>query len=282
MSYLLHSERREAFCSGRACVSCFVDVTACAGRAPGGEGRRANFLLAVEFHDQLLVHRQVHVLALRQRQYLAGEILVIDSKPLRGLLVARKLGRAFEHRHLLRALADLDLIDHLNLIGGDVYLSSIHFDVAVAHDLARLATAGSKAKTIGHVVEATLELLQQDLARDARRAVRLLVVLAELALQREVDALRLLLFTQLQTVADDLHLAIAAMLAGGEVALVHRTLLGVALGALQKKLHAFATAKATDCSGITCHLCSPQLQVSTGLQARKSDSGYPSSQSCFS
>jgi hypothetical protein len=37
MSYLLHSERREAFCSGRACVSCFVDVTACAGTAPGGD-----------------------------------------------------------------------------------------------------------------------------------------------------------------------------------------------------------------------------------------------------
>jgi hypothetical protein len=37
MSYLLHSKRREAFCNGCACFSCFVDVTACAGNAPGGD-----------------------------------------------------------------------------------------------------------------------------------------------------------------------------------------------------------------------------------------------------
>lgn len=37
MSYLLHSKRREAFCNGCACFSCFVDVTAFAGIAPGGD-----------------------------------------------------------------------------------------------------------------------------------------------------------------------------------------------------------------------------------------------------
>src|SRR2546430_11193326 len=99
--------------------------------------------------------------------------------------------------------------------------------MAVAHDLARLTAAGRKAEAVCHVVQTTLELLQQDLAGNARGAVRLFVVLAELAFQREVDALRLLLLTQLQTVADDLYLAVAAVLAGGEVALVHRTLLGV-------------------------------------------------------
>jgi hypothetical protein len=37
MSYLLHSKRREAFCNGCACVSWFVDVTACAGLTPGSD-----------------------------------------------------------------------------------------------------------------------------------------------------------------------------------------------------------------------------------------------------
>ena len=57
------------------------------------------------------------------------------------------------------------------------------------------------------------------------RAGCLLVVGAELAFQREVDALGLLLLAQLQTVAYDLRLAVAAVLAGGEVALLNRAFL---------------------------------------------------------
>jgi hypothetical protein len=58
---------------------------------------------------------------------------------------------------------------------------------------------------------------------------------------------------QLQAVAHDLGFAILAVLAGREVALLDRATVGSALGALQKKLGAFATAKAADCSGITSH-----------------------------
>ena len=61
---------------------------------------------------------------------------------------------------------------------------------------------------------------------------------------------------QLQAIAHDLGLAVLAVLAGRKVALLQRATVGGALGALQKKLGAFATAKAADCSGITCHFFS--------------------------
>jgi len=96
-------------------------------------------------------------------------------------------------------------------------------------------------------------LLDQQLARDALRAAGLFVVFAELAFEREVHALGLLLFMQLQAVADDLGLAVLAVLTGRKVALLEGATVGGALGALQKKLGAFATAKAADCSGITSH-----------------------------
>jgi len=58
---------------------------------------------------------------------------------------------------------------------------------------------------------------------------------------------------QLEAVAYDLGLAVLAVHAGRKVALLQGATVGKAFGALQKKLGAFATAKAADCSGITCH-----------------------------
>ena len=78
-------------------------------------------------------------------------------------------------------------------------------------------------------------LLQQELAGDSGLAGGLLVVGAELGLEREVDALGLLLFTQLQAVADQLlDLLGLAVLSRGEVALVDGSFVAKTLGALQE------------------------------------------------
>ena len=57
---------------------------------------------------------------------------------------------------------------------------------------------------------------------------------AELAFEHAVDAADLLLFAKLQAVADDLRLAILAVLAGNEIALFDGALFGVAALAFQK------------------------------------------------
>ncbi len=115
-----------------------------------------------------------------------------------------------------------NLVAHAHLERRNVDLAAIHFDVAVANDLAGLTARNGEAETESHVVKTALKLLDQQLAGDALRAAGLLVIRAELALKREVDALGLLLFAQLQAVAYDLGLAVAAVLAGREVALLDR------------------------------------------------------------
>ena len=99
-------------------------------------------------------------------------------------------------------------------------------------------------------------MLNQQFTGDALCAIGLLVVGAELAFEREVHTLGLLLLVQLQAVANDLRLAVFAVLAGRKVALLNRATVRCTFGALQKELGAFATAKAAYCSGITCHFFS--------------------------
>ena len=105
----------------------------------------------------------------------------------------------------------------------------------MANELPRLTTRTGITHAESDVIQATLQLLQEQLAGDAGRTRCLLVIGAELAFEGEVDALRLLLFAKLQTVANDLGLAVAAMLAGGEVTLLDRALIGESTWALSEK-----------------------------------------------
>ena len=82
----------------------------------------------------------------------------------------------------------------------------------------------------------------------------LLEIVAELAFLGEVHALRFLLLAKLQTVANDFGFAVLTMLAGSEIALFDRTLVGEALCALEEQLHALATAKAAYCVFVTCQV----------------------------
>src|SRR5206468_3595066 len=105
-----------------------------------------------------------------------------------------------------------------------------------------LATRLRKSQAVDDVVQTPLELLQQLLAGHALGLRSLLEVVAELAFLREVNALGLLFFTQLQTVANDLGFAVFPMLSGSEVTLLDRTLVAEALCAFEEQLHALAAA----------------------------------------
>jgi hypothetical protein len=61
---------------------------------------------------------------------------------------------------------------------------------------------------------------------------------------------------QLQAVADDFGLPVFTVLAGRKVALLDGATIRGAFRALQEELGAFAAAKATNWSGITCHFFS--------------------------
>jgi len=185
--------------------------------------------------------------------------LPVDVEPAHLALTAGEILRLLQNRHRLRLLTQRDLIANLALEGWDVHLAAVDGYVSVAHDLACLATRHGEAHAVNNVVETGLELLQQQLTGNAGLARSGLVVCAELGLEREVDALGLLLLAELQAVAYDLGLAGLAVLAWGEVALLNGALVGEALRALEEKLYAVAAAKAADGSCITCHFKSPDF-----------------------
>src|SRR5579864_4340576 len=137
--------------------------------------------------------------------------------------------------------------------------------MAVADNLPRLAARCGESQPVNHVVQTALQLLQEQFTGDTGLARGFLKVVAELVFQGEIHALGLLLFPQLQAVANNLGLAVLAMLARSEVALLHGALVSKTLGPFQEQFHAFATAKAAYCTFITCHV-SPLLRVSMGLQ----------------
>src|SRR5580700_1804328 len=100
--------------------------------------------------------------------------------------------------------------------------------MTMADQLTRLAAAGPEAHAIDHVVEPPLERIKHVVAGDALGAEGALKQVAELAFHEAVVAAGLLLFAQLETIANNFRLAILAVLAGSEVALFDGALFGVA------------------------------------------------------
>ncbi len=102
------------------------------------------------------------------------------------------------HRRLLARLhANADFLARLHEEARDVHRLAVHLDVAVANELARRLAARREAHAVDDVVETALERGEKVVARDARQRRDALERVAELLLAHAVDALDLLLLTQL-------------------------------------------------------------------------------------
>ena len=199
-------------------------------------------LLAVQLDDKLLIHRQLNIFTLGQIQNPAFVIVAIHFEPARHRAMAREFLRQFKHRKLFAVLANRNFLARADLIRRDIHLAAINGDVSVAHQLPCLTPRLRKTQTKNHVVQTPLELLQQQLAGHTTRARGLLEVVAELAFLGKVNALRFLLFAQLQTLAHDLGLAVFPMLSGSEVALLDGALVAETFRAFEEQLYALAAA----------------------------------------
>src|SRR5688500_15769379 len=211
-------------------------------------------LLRVQLDDQLFLHGQVDLLARRDRSDLRRHPFGVELEPLRHATSLDLFERVQDRRRLPAGLTHGDDVPRLDREGRDVDLAAVHREVPVPYQLARLGARRRQSEAVGDVVEPALEQLQERLAGDAARPLRLLEVAAELILQHPVDALDLLLLTQLHAVAGELLLPRLAVLTRGEVALLDRALLGVAALPLEEQLHALAAAQAADGSDVTSHL----------------------------
>ena len=209
--------------------------------------------LRIQLDDELFLHRQVDLLARRQRGDPAGHLAGVERQPFRHAASLDLFERVLDRRVLRARAVHAHRVAGLDLIRRHVDLAAVHQEVAVAHELPRLRPRGREAEAVDDVVHAPLEQLQQRLAGDAAGAVRHLEVAAELVLQHAVNALDLLLLAQLQAVADQLRLPQLAVLPRRQVALLDRALLRVAALPLQEELHAFAPAQPAHRTDVTCH-----------------------------
>src|SRR5271166_2012586 len=143
--------------------------------------------------------------------------------------MAGKILRNLQNGKLVALLTHRNLVPNIHLERRDVDLPAVHRYVTMADELAGLTARHREPEAVHHVVETALQLLKQHLAGNALGTGGTLEVVAELAFLGEVDALCLLLLTQLQAVAYDFRLAVLAVLAGREIALFDRTLVREAL-----------------------------------------------------
>src|SRR5215510_13507061 len=112
--------------------------------------------------------------------------------------------------------------------------------MAVTHELPRLRVRCSKPEAHQNVVEPALELCEQVFAGDALLPHGFLEIRPELVFEHAVDALDLLLLTQLESISDDLRFTIPAVLARREVSLFDCARRLEATLTLQKQLQAFS------------------------------------------
>src|SRR3954451_7778189 len=155
-------------------------------------------LLGVQLDDELFLHGRRDLAALRGAQHLRGERVVVGLQPGRDL--CGQLGRIPDRGLCRRARFDRDDVALAHLIAGDVAPPAIDRPMTMADELARLPPRGGEAEPHEHVVQPALEERKQVLARDARLARSLFVVVAELLLEHAVVPARLLLLAQLHAV----------------------------------------------------------------------------------
>ena len=114
--------------------------------------------------------------------------------------------------------------------------------MAVAYELTGLGTRRGEPERIDDIVEPQLELAKQVVAGDSGLACRLLEVEAELLFEQAVNALDLLFFAKLNSVAEDFGTA-AAMLTRRVVAALDRAFVLETTVPFEKQLHSLSPAK---------------------------------------
>src|SRR4029077_18792137 len=115
-------------------------------------------LLRIKFDDQLLVHRRcLHVFTPRQCDHARLEMLAVDIEPWRDALALREVARFENHRVLVHLVFENHIVADRDEVARDIDLVTLHVNVAVKHELARLGPRGAKPHAVDDVVETALE-----------------------------------------------------------------------------------------------------------------------------
>src|ERR1700682_5135730 len=97
-------------------------------------------LLRVELDDELFLDRQTNVFTFGKVIHRTEELIGGELQPRRDAAATGRLDGLADLFVLAALLADLNRVSLADLVGGDVGLSAVHLDVAVADELACLGT----------------------------------------------------------------------------------------------------------------------------------------------
>src|SRR5215471_6838639 len=151
------------------------------GTAPVAYAPREARLLAVQLYNQLFVNILIDVFTTRQRDDAPDQFVGVDYfEPPRTTTPARSLERPLNVNVVRALLADRDLVTDLHLERGDIHLAPVDADMAMAHELASLASRHRKAQPENHVVQAAFEKFEQGFAGHALPLRGLFEIVAEL------------------------------------------------------------------------------------------------------
>src|SRR5580698_3344816 len=146
--------------------------------------------------DKLLANRHRQIGSRRQRSERAPELLAFERHPRRHTAALRQLDRLDDYLLLTTLLVDADDLADFEQLRRNRHYPSVHLDMAVQDELARLGERTRKAEPINHVIEPPFEQHQQVLTGDSGHPLGDFEVLRELLFEQPVNPLDLLLFTQ--------------------------------------------------------------------------------------
>src|ERR1043165_1999895 len=162
-----------------------------------------------------------------------------------------------------------DDVAGLHLERGNIDLLVVDENVAVIDQLSGLTAGSGKTSAIDSIVQPPLEQEQKVLTRNSLHASSAFEIVAKLPFQNEVNTFDLLLLAQLLAIANERFAAAhgVTVLSGRlRTAFLNRASGFVTTIALQKKLRAFATAKAAHCFSIPSQVNASSLIRRKSLQ----------------
>jgi hypothetical protein len=151
-------------------------------------------------------------------EILAGLLALVPFDP-RILRVVETCKSFLHYLEALAALANTNYLSGLDAIRRDTYNLTVNNDVLVVDELTCSAAGRSDAQTINDVVEAALQVLEEDYTGDATGAGCLLEHVAELLLQYTIGVFSLLLLSKHDAILGGLAATVVAVLARREVTL---------------------------------------------------------------